>query len=197
MIRKLILIAGPPASGKTFYATHLSQMGMVPVFSKDRLKELMYDTLKFQVDNPESVKKYGAVAYKNLFYIAESLMTSGVDFSLESNFTAESVSVLLPMVHKYRYSVLTVLFDASSDVLYQRFTERDKTAERHPGLGPGVYQDLPSFRNLSDNARRFRLEEGAVIKIDSTDFKNVDYSLLDKEVKKFLKHDFKEEENAY
>ena len=42
-----ILVAGPPASGKTTLARQLSTLMALPVFSKDHIKERLFDTLGF------------------------------------------------------------------------------------------------------------------------------------------------------
>ena len=43
----LILISGMPASGKSTMAVHLSRELGIPMFSKDAIKERLYDSVGF------------------------------------------------------------------------------------------------------------------------------------------------------
>lgn len=44
----LILVTGIPASGKSTMAAYLSEALSIPMLSKDRIKELLYDTVGFE-----------------------------------------------------------------------------------------------------------------------------------------------------
>ena len=44
----LILVSGIPASGKSTMAAYLSEKLDIPMYSKDRIKELLYDTVGFE-----------------------------------------------------------------------------------------------------------------------------------------------------
>ena len=50
-----ILIAGLPAAGKTTISESLSQSLNLPVLSKDKIKELLYDTVGFTGGRKRSV----------------------------------------------------------------------------------------------------------------------------------------------
>ena len=79
-----ILITGLPASGKTTFAMHLGQELGLPMLSKDRIKEILYDTLGFQ--SPEEKVSLSIAGTSLLYYYAESLMRAGQSFILENNF---------------------------------------------------------------------------------------------------------------
>lgn len=185
MSQKLIIIAGATATGKTKYAEYLSTNLSIPIFCKDTLKELIYAGFQMPIENSDTVKKYGACAYNALYYIAECMMKSKCDFALESNFVEISKQVITKLVDKYNYECMTVMFDAPAKVLHQRFLEREQNGKRHEGLGIGIYDDYEEFERNILPQQNFELK-GKFYRIDTTDFRNVDYKVITREVQAFL-----------
>ena len=93
---------------------------------------------------------------------------------------------LLPLVQKFRYLPLTVLFDADIKILHRRFCERDMTDERHSGLSSNSnpFNDFDYFSNATLPLRDFSIGEKFIV--DTTDFSKVDYGEVDAVVKKFI-----------
>ena len=79
-----IIIAGIPASGKTSLADHLARKLDLPVFSKDRIKEILYDDIGFHCR--EEKVRLGIAAMNTMYYLARQLMARGLPFILENNF---------------------------------------------------------------------------------------------------------------
>ena len=126
-----ILVAGPPASGKTTLARRLSTMMGLPVFSKDRIKERLFDTLGF-TSRAEKVR-LGEAAAAILWDCAEELMRLEQPFILENNFEDATRPALMALLEKTGYIGLTVLLTGEHRALYSRFAARDLSPERHRG----------------------------------------------------------------
>lgn len=84
----VILVTGIPASGKSMLAEKLSADLGFPWFSKDRIKEKLYDTIGF-ASRAEKVR-LGIASMAVLCYLAEQMMQCGKSFILENNFEADS-----------------------------------------------------------------------------------------------------------
>lgn len=81
---RCVLITGIPAAGKSALAEYLGEQLNLPVLSKDRVKELLYDTVGFR-SRAEKVR-LGTAAMEIMYYAAEQLMLCGRQFIMENNF---------------------------------------------------------------------------------------------------------------
>jgi len=182
----VIIVAGIPASGKTTYANHISAKLEIPFIGKDAIKEKIYDVIQYDTSKRENSQLYGGASYSVFFHIAECLMKANVSFVLESNFIPFSADILLPLVNQYKYTPLTILFDAEMKILHERFCKRDMTDERHPGLASksNVFNDLEYFENATLPLREFCV--GEKIMVDTTDFSTVDYEKIDTYIINFI-----------
>ena len=131
VMKYCILVAGPPASGKTTLAGELSALLGLPVFAKDRIKERLFDTLGF-TSRVEKVR-LGEAAAAILRDSAEALMTQGLPFILEDNFEDATRPALMALLERTGYTGLTVLLTGDHQALYRRFAARDMSPERHRG----------------------------------------------------------------
>lgn len=128
----LLLVAGPPASGKTGVAQGLSQRLGWPAFCKDAIKEKLFDTIGFR-SRVEKVA-LGKGAMEVMCYAAAKVLMAGSSVVLESNFEACDMPVLLDMLAGISgVQAITVRLDADTDVLHERFCARDTSATRHIG----------------------------------------------------------------
>ena len=92
-----ILITGIPAAGKSEMARFLGRELGLPVLSKDRIKELLYDTVGFQ-SRAEKVR-LGTASMEIMYAVAGQLMGAGQPFLLENNFeraSEDGIKALLP-----------------------------------------------------------------------------------------------------
>ena len=126
-----ILVAGPPESGKTTLARQLSALMGLPVFSKDHIKERLFDTLGFTC-RAEKVR-LGVAAAAILRDCAEELMRLEQPFILENNFEDATRPDLMALLEKMGYTGLTILLTGDHQALYRRFAARDMSPERHRG----------------------------------------------------------------
>ncbi|MGH4124269.1 MAG: AAA family ATPase [Clostridium sp.] len=175
MNKTLIIIAGMPATGKTTFANYLSDKMQVPLVCKDKLKEIIWDKVHYDTNIRTECQKYGGLAYDLSFHFCEMLMKTNQTFILESNFTNPCPDILNSKVSKYKYRVITVLFDGDVAVIHRRFLARDTTEERHQGLvSINYFSDFEFFKKVTKSCRDFDYGDIRII-VDSTDFSKVSY----------------------
>lgn len=126
-----ILIAGIPASGKSTMAKFMADSLGLPVISKDRIKELMFDVIGFR--SREEKNKLGIASVNIMYYLAEQLMKNHLPFILENNFEDISKEGLLTMLEKYSYNAITITLTGDYRKIYQRYVERNESPGRHRG----------------------------------------------------------------
>lgn len=76
-MRKLLLITGDLATGKSTFSNILSQRYKVNVFCKDSIKEVLGDTIGFK--NREENKKLFNASMKLMFFIFSEFAELGKD----------------------------------------------------------------------------------------------------------------------
>lgn len=126
-----ILIAGPPASGKSTLAAFLSQALELPMVSKDSIKEILFDDVGFTC-RAEKVR-LGTASMNIMYYFAERLMALHLPFILENNFENVSRSALRQLLDRWGYTPLTIRISCDPLVLYRRFCDRETSPARHRG----------------------------------------------------------------
>lgn len=131
-IPKLIIVSGAPASGKTTLAHKLSNNVQMPLFSKDVIKEHMFDVLGFS--DREYSKKIGAASYAILYTFIEELLKQKVSLITETAFSSEYDSAIFnDLIDTYNCKALQLVCNPDPKVLYSRFVHRSQSVERHPG----------------------------------------------------------------
>ena len=193
-----ILIGGMPAAGKSYLARQLSERLGLPMFSKDEIKELLYDTVGFR-SRAEKVA-LGVGAMEALYYAAGQVLDRGGSVILENNFEDASVPGIRALLGRYYCQPLTLLLTGQADVLYRRFLQRDQSPERHRGhVVNTCYPEPPGPRPpytpitleqyvggfMARGMDRFDVG-GPRITVDMTNFARVDMDGLVRQVKEYL-----------
>lgn len=192
-----ILVAGMPASGKSRMARELSRLLALPVFSKDDIKELLYDTVGFR--SREEKVALGVGAMEALYYAAGQVMERGGSVILENNFERASVPGLQALLEKYRARPVTVMLTGDSEAVYRRFLARDQSPERHRGHvvntcypePPGeraAYRPLSLEQFVEGFTRRGMADfdiGGPRVTVDVTDLGRIDYPGVAQRVRAF------------
>lgn len=129
----LVLVHGPPASGKTTVAAVLARELGLPLFAKDEIKEELYESLG--ADDPDESRRLGAAVYPLLFLIARQELEAGRSLVLEANFVAGASEAEFSRLPPHR--LVQVYCVAPEDVLMERYLARD----RHPGHHDHVRAD--------------------------------------------------------
>nr|WP_308627517.1 AAA family ATPase [uncultured Eisenbergiella sp.] len=184
-----ILVTGIPASGKSTMAGFLADTFGLPVISKDRIKELMYDTIGFR--SREEKVRLGTAAMEIMYDTAEQLMKRRQPFVLENNFENASKVGLDAILDKYAYKAITVILTGDTKIIYQRFLERNNSPDRHPGhvvndcypgsreAGCPVRLSYESFAaGIVQRGMDTFTANGPQIIVDTTDYSRVDREAL-------------------
>lgn len=168
----LIIVNGPPGSGKTTLGRRVAEALRLPFLNKDGIKELLFDTLGWS--DREWSKRLGAATYAILYHVVEAELHAGASFVVESNFhRALSGEQFAAFRERYDFDVFQVLCYADGDVLYERFKARSESGERHPGHTDDMNHD--EFEEILRRGRHDPLDIGGeVYEIDMTDLDAID-----------------------
>lgn len=195
-----ILVTGFPATGKSTLAAALSRELGFPMFSKDSMKELLYDTVGFK-SRAEKVA-LGVGAMEILYYSAGQLLELGQSVILENNFENTSKPGLQALLEKYACPVVTLSLTGDYQVIYRRFLERDTSPTRHRGhVVNTCYPEPPdeerpphvpmTFEQFVEGFRARGMDTfdigGPRITVDVTDFSGVDVTKLAGEIRACLR----------
>ncbi len=181
----VIIISGPPGTGKTTLGKRLAQELNLPFVHKDGIKELLFDKLGWS-DRAWS-KTLGIASYALLFYFLETQLSAGRSCIVESNFHADfDTERFLALKAQYDFEPLQICCMADGEVVFQRFKDRAASGERHPG-----HVETPNLEEFKPVLLRGRDEVmhigGTVIEVDTTDFEKVDYEGLVERVRQCMK----------
>lgn len=119
----IVLVSGPPGSGKTTLARELAPKLRLPLIAKDDIKESLFDSLGWS--DHEWSRKVGAAVWEVLFMIIGRAAETDASLIVESNFHADQRA----RIAKIGATFVEVFCFASPETLERRFRERD----RHPG----------------------------------------------------------------
>jgi catechol 2,3-dioxygenase-like lactoylglutathione lyase family enzyme/predicted kinase len=172
----LIIVTGPPASGKTGLARRFAADLRLPLICRDDFKERLFDTLGWS-DRAWS-KRLGAASYELLWLALEQHLAVGNPVVVESNFRGElPAERYQQLAERYPFTPHQVNCVTDGVALVRRHAERSRSGERHPG-----HVDDRSDDELRAELERGRLDPlpigGEVIEVDTTDFAAIDYEGL-------------------
>ncbi len=184
--KNIIIITGELAAGKTSYGKKISEELNIPFFSKDKIKEILFDSFCDADLDYESKKKVGATAYSIFYYIIEEQMKVGMPLIAESNFVKESISIIKNLLNKYDYKSMTIRFEGDLKILHKRFLEREYSSERHMGLvANGVFDNFEDFKKTSAKSKEFKINDNEIL-VDTTDFSKVNFDEIIENIRKYI-----------
>ena len=166
-MKKLILITGDLAAGKSTYSKILSERYNMNVINKDPLKEILCDTIGF--DGREQNLKLSVAATSVMCYLFSEFAKFGRDIILEANFHAQELVRLNETAKENGYSVLTLVFRGDIAVLHERYMNRIRCEHRHPGHLSIALDELEDFRQYIEIARLDEIP-GETIEVNADDF---------------------------
>lgn len=128
-MKKLLLITGELASGKSTLAH--ADLRSYPILgvTKDRMKEILADTVGFS-DRAENRVLSNAV-FATMHYLFLQAAEGSLPLLLESNFRQHELDLLYAEAERLGYSVLTVALTGDLTVLHRRFLARIASGTRH------------------------------------------------------------------
>lgn len=178
MNNKIIIIEGYLASGKSTFALRLAKSINVPYLCKDTFKIALCKSIP--VGGRSERRALSAVTFDGMMYVAERMMETGAPIILEGNFVpagikeVDEAGAIRRLMDQYNYASLDFKFTGDTRVLYQRFLEREKTAER--GEVNKIGEDVPyaTFQQWCRGLDHFDVG-GETVRVDTTDFSKVDF----------------------
>ena len=129
-MKKLLLITGDIATGKSTFANILSKRYHTNMFFKDSIKEVLGDTIGFS--NREENKKLSFASMELMFFIFSEFASLEKDLILESNFHKSELERLHKIAEDNGYDVLTIALFGAVEVLHERYLNRMTNENRHP-----------------------------------------------------------------
>ena len=129
----LVVVTGPPASGKTTLARDLATGLRVTVLSKDTFKETLYEVFGSGEELEAVIERAGLAL---LSAAAAQQLESSLPVIVESDFDrAGDEDLLRRLVVDHGARLLQVYCDTPDDEVVDRFRRRASSGERHPGHG--------------------------------------------------------------
>ncbi len=166
----LIIVSGPPASGKTTLARQIVRELGLPLIYKDGIKETLFDSLGWQ-DRAWS-KKLGLATYHLLYYFLDAELAARQSLVVESNFAPIAATEFNKLQEKYPFRPFQVICRADGKALVERYRARANDPDRHPG-----HVDLETLGEIAPVLTRGYLDPldigGEIIEIDTTDFSKI------------------------
>ncbi|MFA6603187.1 MAG: AAA family ATPase [Candidatus Shapirobacteria bacterium] len=183
----LVIITGLSCTGKSTIGKQLAEKVGLTLFSRDRIKDILFD--HFGVKDRDWSLKVGAAAYSIFYYEIEELLKGGSSAVVETNFNPKYDNAkILELQKKYKFDILQILFKAKGDILFQRFKKRSESGERHPG-----HCDHLNYEKFRSSLLMGRCEPldvgGELVKVDTTEFSEVNLSQLEDSIRRHLKTD--------
>ena len=178
-MRKVILIGGVLAAGKSTYANILKEKYNLTVVTKDRLKEILGDNI--YVETREENKKLSVICFDLMKYLLVCNMTNLV---LECNFKDYELIELKKLCSELDYEVLTLVFDADNETLHKRFNKR-LNENRHYVHKSQDFTDINDFIPVIDQLR-YAPYFGEIVKVDCNDFSYQNDEELFRKIEIFL-----------
>lgn len=183
----LILINGLPGTGKTTLASKLTVDLGLPCLGKDMLKEFFFDTIG--VGGRDDSRLLGKAVSEMLYMLAANYAEANRSLILESAYFAEFARPAFQKIadtHPVR--ILEIYCQTEKDIRRERFRLRGDSGQRHPGhFDYTLYSDLEP--HVPEPIEVYApMGIGKVINVDTTNFGNVEYKQLLRQVKAYIQN---------
>jgi len=182
---KVIIISGPPCTGKTTFAKRVSKNFGLPIVCCDPIRELLYDA--FGCFDLAIFRKNRKVSFALMYNVFELLLRCKQPLIVDSTFWSKENRVkILKLQSQYKFKCLQFNLRACGQVLWGRYEEKMLSRHRHPGYLDRLRQKELRRKIIKGFSIPPKIR-GRTIKVDTTDLKKVDYKGLLKTIKNFLK----------
>ena len=128
-MKKLILVNGDIATGKSHLADLLADRFQLPLFTKDAFKERLAETNPYSTY--EENHRLSILSMEMLIQEFEKAASRDEDLILEANFHENHLSEIAKIAAKNVYSILNLNLFGSPEVLYQRYIHRYRDNRIH------------------------------------------------------------------
>jgi predicted kinase len=180
----IIIVTGRPAAGKSTLAKWLSQELKLPLVSKDRIREELFDRLGWK--DRKWAQELGKASVDMMFYFAQAELAVGHSIIMDNAFYPPVSNMRFQALkERYHAESIQIVCDSDRETLFQRFKSRADSGNRHPGHGDqDVLEEL--YANLADTSSQILQIGGSIIEIDTTDFAKVNYQEILQQIKSSL-----------
>ncbi len=183
-MKKLLLITGDIAAGKTTFSKILSERYGAAVFQKDTIKEILGDYIGFH--DREENKVLSNTTIGIMCHIFSQIAIAGNDAILEANFHESELERLHAIANENKYDVLTLVLRGNADVLYNRYIHRMNEENRHPVHLSTTLDVKEDFVKTAEWIRNERVI-GEKLIIEATDFSYQEDRVILKQIDSFIK----------
>ncbi len=167
-MRKLILIMGHLAAGKSTFASNLAEKLNALVLIKDDIKEILGDNIGFS--NRQENLKLSFATFNVMKYVLEKSFQSNDILILESNFRISEIEVLNDIIKNKDIDVINFVLSAKPEILYKRYVVRNKFRHIvHTSVG---LAEKDKFKNTLVDFDEYPLI-GKIIHVDTSDFEKI------------------------
>jgi glucokinase len=159
--RRLLIVTGAPASGKSTVAAQLASAYGLELWSKDQFKETLFDTLG--TGDAAWSRRLSDASFALLFDCAERALNRAPAVLLEGNFRRGEHEAPLLRLCGGGCAVAQILCKAGETVRSARLVQRALDSTRHPGhadagrtaapLPQDDFLELPGLRLRCDGER--------------------------------------------
>ena len=186
----LIIVTGPPGSGKTSFSERIHMHFPDFTFlSYDTVKEDFFDMYGF--NNLQEKDLVNALSLEEFYHVLNEKMQSQTKLLIEYPFCKKHEKELRRLVSRYKYSCVTVILSGSFEILYMRSINRDMNTKRHPGHLAKCYHKnmvvLPedminriTLETFKDTCikKNYNIRIGNSFTVDVSDYKEIDYNRI-------------------
>lgn len=183
-MKKLLLITGDIAAGKSTFSKILSERYCTAVFQKDTIKEILGDHIGFH--NREENKILSNATIEIMCHLFSQIAVTGNDIILEANFHEDELKKLHSIAHDNQYDVLTLVLRGNADVLYNRYIHRINEENRHPVHLTTTLDVKEDFVKVAEWIRNERII-GENLVIEATNFSYQKDTEILKQIDCFMK----------
>jgi predicted kinase len=177
----VIVVSGPPASGKTFVAETLAERLAVPLIAKDTIKEILYDELG--LGDLAWSQQLGRATFALLFRALEDQARARKPAIVEANFGAAARERFLDLGKTFGIRYLEIHCTADPGTLVARYAAR--AGSRHAGHLDE--QRIDDVRATVAGGTNGALGLGAeVLVVDTTSFAAVDIAAVTEAARAYL-----------
>ncbi len=182
-MRKVILVNGDLATGKSHFAAILQKKYGFPLYTKDEFKE------KFAVVFPyatyEESHFLSNLAMDGLVERFKEIAPSGGNLILEANFRENYLKIFDELAKEYGYEMLDINLVGSPEILFGRYMNRIVNENRHPVHLANRLDNIEKFKEYTLKRRDEKLY-GKVITVNADDLSYQKDEKLLNQIEEFL-----------
>lgn len=166
-MKKIILLFGDLATGKSTLSNVLANRYHCLLINKDNIKEILADCIGFE-SRQENLKLSHAT-YELIKFMLLKIAPFGYDLILESNFHKDELNELYMLLDNLEYEYLSIVLTGDIDILYHRFVNRAFHQNRHPAHLSAKLDIYENFKDYILKNRNWDLK-GKIMHLNANDF---------------------------